>query len=115
MFKRLRTPWYWPRFLFNNIGPGKHHDQCLKIMHDFTEKVSSLLLILGHSCIKDTFFDRKVLIFYLFVHKDIYCSTHQKRHAKMLLMTTHDLYFCEEVRKFFSCIPDKDFRKLHWC
>ena len=40
---RQRTPWYWPEFLFNTIGPGKQHDHCLKIMHDFTEKV-------GKSC-----------------------------------------------------------------
>ena len=39
VLKRVRTPWYWPKFLFNTIGPGKQHDHCLKFMHDFTEKV----------------------------------------------------------------------------
>ena len=45
VFKRLRTPWFWPRFLFNLVGPGKQHDHCLKIMHDFTEKVGVTCLL----------------------------------------------------------------------
>ena len=48
LFKRVRSPWYWPRFLFNMIGPGKQHDHCLKLMHDFAEKVS---LISNDTCI----------------------------------------------------------------
>nr|AFG26276.2 cytochrome p450 family 4 [Corbicula fluminea] len=38
-FLRQRTPWYWPQFLFNLIGPGKEYEKCLSILHSFTEKV----------------------------------------------------------------------------
>ncbi|XP_033745728.1 cytochrome P450 4V2-like isoform X3 [Pecten maximus] len=36
---RMRRPWYWPNFLFNLLGPGREHDQCLKTLHSFTSKV----------------------------------------------------------------------------
>ena len=45
VFHRQRTPWYWPDFLFNLIGPGKENARCLKIMHDFTNKVQLLSIL----------------------------------------------------------------------
>lgn len=38
-FLRQRSPWLWPQFLFNLIGPGKDYDRCLSVLHGFTEKV----------------------------------------------------------------------------
>ncbi|GFR78958.1 cytochrome P450, partial [Elysia marginata] len=38
---RMRKPWFWPKFLFNLIGPGHEHDEKLKILHDFTSSVIS--------------------------------------------------------------------------
>ena len=40
MFRRVRSPWLWPKFLFSMLGPGKEHDQILEKMHSFTERVS---------------------------------------------------------------------------
>uniref|UniRef100_A0A194ALH3 Putative cytochrome P450 4V2 n=1 Tax=Pinctada fucata TaxID=50426 RepID=A0A194ALH3_PINFU len=39
ILKRQRTPWYGPDFLYNTIGDGKEHAHCLKVLHEFTEKV----------------------------------------------------------------------------
>ncbi|KAL4239904.1 Cytochrome P450 4V2 [Mactra antiquata] len=36
---RVRSPWYWPTFLFNLIGPGKDYKHGLSILHSFTEQV----------------------------------------------------------------------------
>jgi len=38
-FKRMRNPFFWPRILFNTIGPGRQMDKTLRILHGFTEKV----------------------------------------------------------------------------
>ncbi|XP_078404874.1 cytochrome P450 4V2-like [Cetorhinus maximus] len=37
--RRQKMPWFWPDFLFNTFGDGKEHDEALKILHTFTEKV----------------------------------------------------------------------------
>ncbi|ESO93310.1 hypothetical protein LOTGIDRAFT_206515 [Lottia gigantea] len=36
---RMKLPWYWNDTLYRIIGPGREHDQCLKVLHNFTEKV----------------------------------------------------------------------------
>lgn len=38
---RMRKPWFWPKILFNLIGPGHEHDEKLKILHNFTNSVIS--------------------------------------------------------------------------
>ncbi|KAK7078618.1 Cytochrome P450 4V2 [Halocaridina rubra] len=37
--QRMNIPWYQPNILYRLIGPAKEHDQCLKILHDFTNDV----------------------------------------------------------------------------
>ncbi|TRY84913.1 hypothetical protein DNTS_004014 [Danionella cerebrum] len=37
--RRQRMPWYWPDFVYNNIGEGREHNRSLKILHSFTESV----------------------------------------------------------------------------
>uniref|UniRef100_UPI00398EFA97 cytochrome P450 4V2-like isoform X1 n=2 Tax=Pristiophorus japonicus TaxID=55135 RepID=UPI00398EFA97 len=37
--RRQKMPWFWPKFLYNTFGKGKEHDEALKILHSFTEKV----------------------------------------------------------------------------
>ncbi|XP_067890516.1 cytochrome P450 4V2-like [Heterodontus francisci] len=37
--RRQKMPWFWPDFLYNTFGDGKEHDETLKILHSFTEKV----------------------------------------------------------------------------
>ncbi|KAL3876313.1 hypothetical protein ACJMK2_034175 [Sinanodonta woodiana] len=36
---RQRSPWLWPDFIFNLTRDGKDYKKCLKILHEFTEKV----------------------------------------------------------------------------
>lgn len=37
--KRQRMPWMWPDWIFKWLPIGREHDRCLKIIHQFTEKV----------------------------------------------------------------------------
>lgn len=37
--KRQRSPWLWNDTLYSWTPSGKEHDKCLKILHDFTNKV----------------------------------------------------------------------------
>ncbi|PSN47185.1 hypothetical protein C0J52_14717, partial [Blattella germanica] len=54
--RRFITPWLKPDFIFQRSLFGKRQEQCLKIIHDFTEKghdtiatgVSWCLYVLGH-------------------------------------------------------------------
>ena len=39
IIKRMMTPLYWPEFIYHRTRDGKTHDECLKILHDFTRKV----------------------------------------------------------------------------
>ncbi|XP_070185260.1 cytochrome P450 4V2-like [Littorina saxatilis] len=36
---RMRYPWYWNKTMYDTFGPGREHDRCLNILHDFTVKV----------------------------------------------------------------------------
>ena len=45
-------------------------------------------------------FNRKVLIFFLFLHINTYCGTHYKRLAESFLMSTHNICFHGEIRKY---------------
>ncbi|XP_048402526.1 cytochrome P450 4V2-like [Stegostoma tigrinum] len=47
--RRQKMPWFWPDFMFNTFGDGKEHDETLKILHAFTEKV-----IVERSCKMET-------------------------------------------------------------
>ncbi|XP_048448511.1 cytochrome P450 4V2-like, partial [Rhincodon typus] len=47
--RRQKMPWFWPDFMFNTFGDGKEHDEALKILHAFTEKV-----IIERSCKTET-------------------------------------------------------------
>ena len=72
--------------------------------------------------VKDTFFNPKVLIFFLFLHENIYCgysleapyqgaSNEYPQHmfsgrlTKALLMSTHNICFRGEIRKIFTIYP----------
>lgn len=37
---RSRSPWFWPDAIFNLCPPGRAFNNCLKILHGFTDKVS---------------------------------------------------------------------------
>lgn len=37
---RSRSPWFWPDAIFNLCPPGREFNNCLKILHGFTDKVS---------------------------------------------------------------------------
>ena len=39
------------------------------------------------------------IIFFLFLHENICCGTHQKLLPEVLLMSTHNIYFCAEINK----------------
>jgi hypothetical protein len=36
---RMRSPWLWPDFIFNNLPIGREHTRLLKILHGFSRKV----------------------------------------------------------------------------
>ncbi|CAH3020939.1 unnamed protein product [Porites evermanni] len=36
---RSRSPWFWPDAIFNLCPPGREFNNCLKILHGFTDKV----------------------------------------------------------------------------
>lgn len=38
--QRQRKPWFWPDTLYHLFGDGRIHDETLKVLHDFTFKVS---------------------------------------------------------------------------
>ncbi|CAD6193406.1 unnamed protein product [Caenorhabditis auriculariae] len=38
VFQRFLNPLYYVDFFFNRFGPGKEHDQYVKVLHDFTSK-----------------------------------------------------------------------------
>ena len=40
------------------------------------------------------FFNKKVLIFILFLHKNICCGNHKKRLVEVLQMSTYNICFC---------------------
>ena len=50
-----------------------------------------------HSSREGQFFNRKEVIFFL--TKNIYCGTHQKHLAEVLLMSTHNICFHGEIKK----------------
>ena len=36
---RQRSPWVWLDFMYSLTPSGREHDRCIKILHDFTNKV----------------------------------------------------------------------------
>ena len=40
--KRQRSPWLWYDALYYLMPSGREHSKCLKILHDFTNKVSTI-------------------------------------------------------------------------
>ena len=40
--KRQRSPWLWYDALYNLMPSGREHSKCLKILHGFTNKVSTI-------------------------------------------------------------------------
>ena len=36
---RQRSPWLWPDIVYYLTPSGREHNQCLKILHGFTNKV----------------------------------------------------------------------------
>ena len=40
--KRQRSPWLWYDALYNLMPSGREHNKCLKILHGFTNKVSTI-------------------------------------------------------------------------
>ena len=49
--------------------------------------------------------DQKGLIFFLFLQINIGCGAHYKHVDELLLMSTHIIYFLEEIRKIFADTP----------
>ena len=43
---RGRSPWLWPDIIYNLSSPGREFNRCLKILHDFTDKVYSIRLFM---------------------------------------------------------------------
>ena len=41
IYRRVRSPWYWPGFIFNNSPFGWSVNNAIKVMHQFAHKVSS--------------------------------------------------------------------------
>ena len=41
---RQRLPWLWNDTLYSLTPSGREHDKCLKILHDFTNKVGIINL-----------------------------------------------------------------------
>ena len=37
--KRQRSPWLWNDVIYSLTPSGREHDKCLRILHDFTNKV----------------------------------------------------------------------------
>ena len=37
--KRQRSPWLWNDVIYSFTPSGREHDKCLRILHDFTNKV----------------------------------------------------------------------------
>jgi len=37
--QRQTSPWLWPNAVYKWTRPGREHENCLKILHDFTNKV----------------------------------------------------------------------------
>ena len=60
---------------------------------------SSSLLTTKHSSRYSTSFNQKVLMFFIFLHKNICCGTHLKCLTEALLMSTHNICFHGEIRK----------------
>ena len=54
---------------------------------------------------KVLFFSRKLLIFFLFLHKKICCGIHLKCLAEALQMNTNNICFHGKIRKIFSQYP----------
>ena len=50
----------------------------------------------------DNFFIQKVLIFFLYLLINICCGTHKKCFIEVLLMSTHNICFCWEIRKIVT-------------
>jgi hypothetical protein len=36
---RMRSPWMWPAFVFNQLPMGREHAKLLKILHGFSRQV----------------------------------------------------------------------------
>jgi cytochrome P450 family 4 subfamily V len=39
LIQRMKTPWWWPSPLFNQLPSGREHNRCLKILKNFTRQV----------------------------------------------------------------------------
>ena len=46
--KRQRSPWLWNDVIYSLTPSGREHDKCLRILHDFTNKVLFLLYFLAN-------------------------------------------------------------------
>lgn len=46
---RIRTPWYWSEFIFNNSSFGKKINKAINTMHTFALKVSNVKWLGFHS------------------------------------------------------------------
>ena len=51
------------------------------------------------------FFQSKSIDFFLFLHKNVCCDTPLKHLTEALLMSTHNICFCGEIRKILTWYP----------
>lgn len=47
---RQKSPWLWPNLFYNISGEGRQHYMNLKILHSFTDKVSSRIPLHVTAC-----------------------------------------------------------------
>lgn len=47
---RQKSPWLWPNVFYNISGEGRQHNTNLKILHSFTDKVSSRMPLHVTAC-----------------------------------------------------------------
>ena len=71
--------------------------------HPSTESRSAVLSLLWRKQVHNTFSIQKVLIFFLFLCKNLCCGTHSKHLSEALLMSTHNIPFHREIRKIILC------------
>ena len=66
--------------------------------------VTVLKVLLGFSIAPYKAFFSTKTVFFLFLHENICCGTHEKRLAEVLLINTHNICFHGEIREnYFPC------------
>jgi hypothetical protein len=75
---RVKSPWLWPDLIYNMCPSGRIHNNCLKILHGFTNKV-----------ILDSLNERNIVL---------YCTVNRDTREKRLRMRVYHNVFLEFKR-----------------